>query len=259
MNSLKQSALLVKLGDPTRLSMCETSMVSLAQSITDPNMNYLINPANSPVSRNHWVANVGSTNVKTGSRALDGHKIISIPQTTSSNTYKKVLLIEEWKQKTLVPYHIHDTVFYKNYAECVVNGGNKKARQKEVPFTDLLKNIKLKLGKANKIDEVRYLFVSDNLSIQAQEEITKFNSYGKYIVQQSTGKQIPVRIKYLSFYQYIKNIDNNYGIHWSAIEGLVKQLNQFSTYNNQGGMFYSPKTNKYISVSEKYIIKPSNN
>ena len=254
MNSPKPSALLVKLGDPNRLSTCETSMVSLAQSITDPNMNYLINPVNSPVSRNHWVANVGSTNVKTGSRVLDGHKIISIPQTISSNTSKKVLLIEEWKQKTLVPYHIHDTVFYKNYAECAINGGNKKARQKEVPLMDLLKNIKLKLTRTNKIDEVRYLFISDNLSIQAKDEIDKFNRFGKYIIQQSTGKQIPIIVRHLSLYQYIKNIDNNYGIHWSAISGLAKQLDQFSTYNNSGGMFFNPKTNKYTPINSKYIL-----
>ena len=253
MNSPKPSALLVKLGDPNRLSTCETSMVSLAQSITDPNMNYLINPVNSPVSRNYWVANVGSTNVKTGCRALDGHKIISIP-IPSSNTFKKVLLIEEWKQKTLVPYHIHDTVFYKNYAECAVNGGNKKARQKDVPFTDIVKKIKLKLTRSSKIDEVVYLLVSDNICIQAQQEIDKFNDYGKYITQQSTGKKIPLKIKHLTFYQYIKNIDKNYGIHWSAVSGLAKQLDQFSTYNNNGGMFFNPKTNKYTPINSKYIL-----
>lgn len=252
-NSQYASALLSELKKPERLSQCESSMVSLANWILDPSTNCLITETAYPTSRNHFVANVGSADLKIGSRALDGFKIVSITDPVS-NTSKNVLYIEEWKAMTLVPTHIYETVYLKDYANCVINGGIKKARQLEVPLTNWKGRIKLALKRCPKIDEIVYTFVSDNICIQAQREIKNYNKYKKYIVQLSNQKKIPVKLEATTLYSYIAAIDEAYTINWHVVSDLKSNLKTFSSYENLGGKFYDVSIGAYSTIDAKYIL-----
>lgn len=184
---------------------------------------------------------------------MDGLKKISI-KASASNTSKNIIIIQEAKKGTLVPFHIRDTVFLKDYANCYLNGNNKKARQLSIPLIDTVKKLKLKLSKTKAPDEIVYQFLTDNICVQAEQEIQDINSYKKYIIHQSSGTQVPIRVEYISYFSHIKQLHLKYGINWLVASDLTNTLEQFSTYGNEGGLFYNPRTKKYCKIDSQYIL-----
>lgn len=236
----QQSKFLVNLAEPQRLSRSEQSMKSLAAWITSPHTSALNQCLQSPLSWEYYVPETLSKNCPTGSRIIDGIRLVTTTTTGSSKCStqtRNVLEIQEWKAGVITPTHINDTVFLKDYGNCYVNGGIKVVRSKAQPWADLKKRILLKIQRHQRIDEILYSIIGDRVSIKAAQEVEHINSFNKFIVHHSSGRQIPIIVRARSFANYIEEIDRQYNIVWNQNAALNHQLSQFSRVGTMNKTF----------------------
>lgn len=255
MSLAKSSQFLSLLNDSTRTSACEQSMIALYRSITDPDMNYLSTNISTSQYFNYWVPEIGSNTSKTGSRAIDAYRIVTIlnngATTISGKKNITVLVIEEWKTNCLAVDHITATVHLKDYANCFINKGSKKSWSK-LPFLNKFSKQLIKIEKTPKIDKIVYRFVADRISEEAENYKCVYNSYDKQIIQYSTQKQIPVSIELITLKEAISKIHNLYNIEWFAEKPLLSQLKQFSKTTSDFG--YWNLNGHYVKLSSQELL-----
>ena len=254
MSLAKSSQFLSLLNDSTRTSVCEQSMIALYRSITDPAMNYLTKNISTSQYFNYWVPEIGSNNSKTGSRAIDTYRIVTIPSNGATSTSNKpitILVIEEWKTNCLAVDHIIATVHLKDYANCFINKGSKKTWSK-LPFLNKYTKQLIKIEKTPKIDKVVYMFVSDRIAKEAMNYKNVYNNYNKQVIQYSTQKQIPVEIQLLTFKEAIDRVHNQYNIEWFAEKPLLSQLKQFSKTSSDYG--YWDLNGHFIKLNSQELL-----
>lgn len=230
-NSSKLSQAFPALNNPNRITKKETYINSFLASLQDPNQNMLVKSINTPLISNYWVPETTSKECKTGSRELDGIRYIVKKQKNSSKASStRHIVIYEYKIGVLTLEHITDTLYVKDYINCVINGTNKKVRSKDTPLRNLFKQIKCKLLRLPKVDEITVLMLADRISNQAAEYADKINKANKYVHRVSTGQNIPVNIMVRTYKDYILTLENKYGIQWNHTNNLNQQLLNMSDY-----------------------------
>ena len=151
--------------------------------------------------------------------------------------------IFEYKVGVLTLEQVMDTIYLKDYINCIVNGTNNKVRSVAIPLRNIYKHIKTKLLRQPKLDKVTVIFLADRISIQAAQYINKINKANKYIYRASTGQQVSIKIAARTYKDYLILLDKNYIIQWNHLKSINKQIinfskilpiNQFPKWSEQG-------------------------
>jgi len=155
-------------------------------------------------------------------------------------------VIFEYKIGVLTLEHLMDTLYIKDYVNCVINGTNQKVRSNPSPARNLYKNIKCKLLRQPQIDQITLVMLSDRISKQADQYARKITAANKYVHRVSTGKNVPVKILLRTYKEYIVQLEQTYGIHWNHAKNLDSQIDNNSRIVLPGQFPKLDHNGKYI-------------
>jgi len=153
------------------------------------------------------------------------------PGSTTSSSHS---IIYEYKVGVLTLEHLIDTIYLKDYINCVANGTNMKIRNKKTPLRNLYTNAKCRLLRLPKIDNITLVMLGDRISTQAHLYAEKINKSGKYVHRVSSGYNIPVTVYLRTYKDYIYTLASKRGIQWNHINNLNQEINNMSAIIKPG-------------------------
>ena len=256
MNSQNPSLVLPALNNPDRITKKEVYMNSLIASILDPNQNLLEIPLSSPLLSNYWVPETFSSKCKTGSRELDAIRYINNKQPGSRKS-SNIITIFEYKKGVVSTEHLIQTLYIKDYPNCVINGTNKSVRSSNNPLRNLYTKAQLALKRLSAVQEVVVVIMGDRISIEAANLAEEINKNKKYLYRASNKQQIPIRVVLRTYKDFMYNsIIKKHKLEWNHAKGINQQILNMSEYNKGSLTFEKWSGDKMLGYYKPQELMP---
>lgn len=236
------SELLPALNNPNRITKKESFMSSFLAGLQNPDQGKLKTYPKTPILSEFWIPETNTDCRKKNLRRLDGFKITT---TTTENSLMKSSLVKkatiyEYKIGPLTVEDIINTLYIKNYPNCIINGTNKTCRSNPNSLKSLYNKIgnpKNALRRLPDIDVLNVALLSDRITLKAFEYIKKINETNPCIFRVSKNKQIKIVVTAITYKRYIEGLNNEFNIQWFHEKDINSEIENISNYKKDKDLF----------------------
>ena len=149
------------------------------------------------------------------------------------------------------------TMYIKDYPNCVLNGTNKKVRASSNPLRDLYTKTQVALKRLNPVNEIVVVMLADRISTEASFTAHEINKNKKYLIRVSNKQQVPVRIVLRTYKEFIYNtILIEHGLHWNHTKNVNNKILNISDYSKGSLTFEKWSNNKMLGYWKSHELLP---
>lgn len=231
------SQLLPALNDPNRITKKESLMNSFLAGLQNPEQGKLKIYPKTRILSEFWIPETNTNSCKTDLRRLDAFKYTQtkVKKTSKEPSGSNTAVVYEYKIGPLTVDDIINTLYIKNYPNCIVNGTNKNCRNNPTSLKNLYNKIgnpKNALKKLPDIDLLTVVLLGDRITIDAAVYVSNINKTNPYIYRVSKNKKVEIKVVIRTYKQYIETLNKDYHIQWFYEKDIDNEILNLSNYND---------------------------
>lgn len=146
----------------------------------------------------------------------------------------------EYKIGPITIEDIINTIYIKDYPNCIINGTNKNCRNNPNSLKSLYSKIgnpKNALKKLPDIDLLNVVLLGDRITLKAFELAKKINETNPYIYRVSKNKHINFIVSVMTYKRYIEGLNSKFHIQWFYENDINNEIENISNYKKDKDLF----------------------
>lgn len=146
----------------------------------------------------------------------------------------------EYKIGPITIEDIINTIYIKDYPNCIINGTNKNCRNNPNSLKSLYSKIgnpKNALKKLPDIDLLNVVLLGDRITLKAFELAKKINETNPYIYRVSKNKRINFIVSVMTYKRYIEGLNSKFHIQWFYENDINNEIENISNYKKDKDLF----------------------